>query len=539
MTDAPRFPLETPCRLARSVLWRMQRRFYEQRGPAAWSEGVVPHHVTSNPAIARAYSQVILGFLRDWHGRLDPSQPVYVVELGAGSGRLAFHLVRRLDRMISAPRAGAPPRGLALRYVMTDVAESNVAAWRTHPLLQPWLADGRLDLARFDAEHDAAIELERSGATLAAGGLRNPLVVIANYVFAGLAVDAFSVRAGQLLEWRVQLCSTHPDGDLDDPDVLSRARLRIEPRALDGAYYGDPALDRVLAEYRGLPDTALTFPSASLGCLARLSQLSGGRLLVLATDKGDAREAALHGQTGPNLTLHGSFSIAVNFHAIARFVTHAGGDALIPGEPPFTVASCAFALGTPGGAAETRLAYAEAIDARRPDDMCALQQMMVNDVLRAAPDRPAPGEGGPDGARGPADVPPGIDHWLAYLRFTEYDPKVLAEVLPFVRPLVPGATAAQRDELLRVMARTWDAYFPIGEPDDLGLALGTLAAAMAAWPEALGFLDGSLRWYGRRPATLIALARCHDRLGDAPAARALVDEAIAIDPTCEGAIALG
>jgi hypothetical protein len=511
MTDASRFPLETPCRLSRSVLWRLQRRFYERRGIAAWSDGVVPHHVTTNPVIARDYGRVVLGFLRDWYRQLDPSQPLYIVELGAGAGRFAFHFVRQFEQLL----ARSPLRGLPFCYVMTDFTESNLAAWRAHPLLQPWLADGQLDLARFDAEHDAAIALERSGATLTAGSLRNPLVVIANYVFAGLPLDAFSVRDGQLHEWRVQLCSTHPDTDLDDPDLLSRVRLSIEPRALEGAYYGDAALDRILAEYRSLPDTAFTFPSASLACLGRLSQLSGGRLLVLATDKGDARAAALHGQTGPNLTLHGSFSIAVNLHAIARFVRHAGGVALVPDERPYTVASCGFALGTPGWAVETRLAYAEALDAHRPDDMCALQQMMVHGFAQLA-----------------------LDPWLAYLRFTGYDPKVLAEALPFVMPLAPGANPAQREELLRVMARTWDSYFPIGEPDDLGRALGALASAMEAWPEAIGFLDGSLRWYGRTAGTLLDLAACHHHLGHAATARELIDEARAIDPTCEVAIAL-
>jgi len=94
MTEPSRFPLELPCRLSRSVLWRLQRRFFERRGPAAWSEGVVPHHATTNPYLARAYSRIVLGFLRDWRAGLDPSQPVYLVELGAGSGRLAFHFLR-------------------------------------------------------------------------------------------------------------------------------------------------------------------------------------------------------------------------------------------------------------------------------------------------------------------------------------------------------------------------------------------------------------------------------------------------------------
>src|SRR4051812_45702 len=157
---AARFPLETAGRLSRSVLWRLQGQFYERRGMAAWSEGEVPHHVTCNPYLARAYARVILGFVADWHDRLDRTQPLYIVELGAGSGRLAFHLLPELQRTLA--RAG-----IATRYVMTDVAEANLAAWRVHPQLRAWFEAGRLDLARFDAAHDRTIALERSGEMLA------------------------------------------------------------------------------------------------------------------------------------------------------------------------------------------------------------------------------------------------------------------------------------------------------------------------------------------------------------------------------------
>ncbi|TMQ08245.1 MAG: hypothetical protein E6J91_33650 [Deltaproteobacteria bacterium] len=493
MADTSRFPLELPCRLSKSVLWRLQRRFYERQGMAAWSDGVVPHQVTSNPYMARAY--------------------LYIVELGAGTGRLAFQFLRHFDRLL----AGSPFRDLAFRYVMTDVAEPNLAAWRAHPLLAPWLASGRLDLARFDAARDDAIALEHGGATLAPGTVHNPVVVIANYVLDSLPLDGFSVKDGRLHEWRVRLCSTHPDTDLDDPDVLSRARLAVELCPLPPGAYGDAELDRILDEYRGLSDTAFTFPSASLACLSRLSRLAGGRLLVLSTDKGDAREDALRAPTGTNLTLHGSFSISVNYHAVARFVHHRGGEALTCPDRPHAITTCAFVLGPPpGGAVETRAAYAEAIDAQRPDDLFSLQQAME---------------------RGHGEL--SLDHWIAYLRFTDHDPKLLADAVPFLTSLIGGATGAQRDELLRVLVRTWDGYFPIGEPDDLGGALGALASAMAAWPEAIGFLEGSLRWHGRQARTLLALARCRRELGHAEAARELVDEAVAIDPTCEVAIALG
>jgi hypothetical protein len=506
MSDASGFPLESPCRLSQSVLWRLQRRFFERRGIAAWSEGVVPHRVTTSPFLARAYSRVAEGFARDWADRLDPAQPVYIVELGAGSGLLAFHMLRSLA-----------PRGPAFCYVLTDFTEANLAAWRTHPALRPWLDAGRLDIARFDAEHDAAIALECSGAVLAPGRVANPVIAIANYVFDGLPLDAFSVAGGVLHEWSVRLCSTRPDADLDDPDILARATLACDRRpVVPGGYYGDAALDRVLDrvfdDHRARPaDTAFTIPSASLACLARLSALAGGRLLVLSSDKGEP-----HDQTGPAITLHGSFSIAVNYGAIARFVEHAGGEPLVPAERPHAIATCAFVLGPPpGGAAETRRAYAHAIDAQRPDDLFAIEQ-----GLEAAY--------------------PGLSlaRWIAYLRFTGHDPKLVGDALPFLAPLAASATATERAELARVLVQAWDSYFYIGEAADLGFELGTLASALGAWREALALFAGSLGCCGPSARVLFRMAVCHAELGEVASARARLDEALALDPSLEPALAL-
>jgi len=514
MTAAPRHPLETPRRLSRSLLWRLQRRFFERRGARAWSDGVVPHWITSNPYLAEAYGRVLLGFVRDWRAAIDPARPLYIIELGAGSGRLAFHVLRHLERL----GAGPALRGLDLRYVLTDFAEANLAAYRAHPALAPWLASGRLDLARFDAEHDDAITLERARVTLAPGTAQNPIAVLANYVFDGLPLDCFSVADGRLHEWLVSLGSEQPEADLEDPDILARARLAYEQRALDpGAYYGDPALDEILEEHRErLPGTAFTFPASSLQCLARLSALAGGRMLVLSTDKGEVREEALRGQVGPDITVHGSFSIAVNYHAIARFIARGGGEALVPSALPHSVATCAFLLGAPpDGYGETRQAYAEAIDVRSPDDYCSLKQGMERAYAALA-----------------------LPQLIAYLRFTGCDPKILAECLPALLPLARCAAAPERAELLRVLSRAWDAYFHIGEAQDLPFALGMLASALDAWPEAIGFFEGSLRWYGADAGTLFNLAMCHRQLGQDAAARARLDEALAVDPACEPALAL-
>ncbi|MCA9966459.1 MAG: hypothetical protein KC423_19555, partial [Anaerolineales bacterium] len=87
-------------RLSQSILWQIQRHYFRQNGLKAWQEDVVPHAISCNPVMARAYSDIVFGYLRDcWAAvqagdpTFDPTQPIYIVELGAGSGRLLFHFL--------------------------------------------------------------------------------------------------------------------------------------------------------------------------------------------------------------------------------------------------------------------------------------------------------------------------------------------------------------------------------------------------------------------------------------------------------------
>jgi hypothetical protein len=49
---------------------------------------------------ARACVKIALGYLRDVDAELDASQPVYIVELGAGSGRFGYRFVKRLSFLL-------------------------------------------------------------------------------------------------------------------------------------------------------------------------------------------------------------------------------------------------------------------------------------------------------------------------------------------------------------------------------------------------------------------------------------------------------
>src|SRR3954463_3769802 len=118
-SDPVRHRIESRRPFASSLIWQLQHRYFAERGVEAWRQGEVPHYVTSNLTIANAYAEIVLALRRD-RERLFPGEqgkePLTIVELGAGSGRFAFHFLKRLAALC----ADAEVAPETFRYVLTD-----------------------------------------------------------------------------------------------------------------------------------------------------------------------------------------------------------------------------------------------------------------------------------------------------------------------------------------------------------------------------------------------------------------------------------
>jgi hypothetical protein len=145
--------------LSESPLWRLQERYFAEAGPDAWRSGTVPHYAVVNPAIADTYAELVFALRRDWGAGAGaasgPSEPLTICELGAGSGRFAYHFLRRLHLLCN--EAGVSPA--AFRYVLTDQAEANIEFWLGHPKFQPFFEAGLLDVAHRDATSTEQMKL--------------------------------------------------------------------------------------------------------------------------------------------------------------------------------------------------------------------------------------------------------------------------------------------------------------------------------------------------------------------------------------------
>ncbi len=495
--------------LSRSVLWRLQRAYFAQRGVEAWSRGEVPHYITSNPFVAGAYARIVAGYLRDLtlgtdaHGQplLDRGQPVYLVEIGSGAGRFAYNLLQRLDEALSDRALD----GVRLVVVMTDVAERNLAFWRDHPRLAPYFAAGRLDLAEFDAEHDATLHLERAGITLAPSAPANPLIIVANYVFDSIAQDAFRVRGGYLYESLVTVTSPCVEPDADDPEILSRITVDFEHRPITGSYYDDEGFDAVLESYRrSLPDAALQLPVGALHLLRATAALSSDRALVLSSDKGYHREEDLLDRGDPTLAYHGSFSMAVNYHALGAYVRHRGGVVLHPPHGPTKLCVAAYVLGLPDGCASTSEAYDATVGGFGPDDFFALKTLVMGGLADAT-----------------------LEQFLALLRLSGWDGKLVLDGFAALQVWVRAASPSRRADVVAALDRAWKGHFPIGEERDLAVHLALLLIEMDRFAEAIVYCRRSVEERG--PTALGAYARgcCHHARGEH--GEALTEARIALD----------
>jgi tetratricopeptide (TPR) repeat protein len=504
--EAPRdrVLLEESRPFADSRLWRLQSAYFAERGIEAWRNAEVPHYVTSNPTMANAYAEIVLGFWRD-RRRLEAVEaggPMVVCELGGGSGRFAYHFLRRLERLCED--AGVSPQ--TFRYVLTDAVEANLSFWRAHPKFAPFFADGRLDVALLDLTEPDGLKLQVSGGTIAAGGLAQPPVFIANYVLDTIPQDLFHFKDQQGWACRAALAIDEDPRALAPGEGLERLQLLIDETPVDGSAYPEPRLQRLFERYRReLRDAHVLFPAPGLRALQRLSELSPRGALVLSADRGDHRLEALEGCAAPQPALHGSFSLPVNYDALAHYCEAGGGLALTCATHHSSIDIVGLMM-LPDAAAHrlTHRAYRRHVEEFGPDSFYVLTKHFRDTLAEAS-----------------------AEHILALLRLSRYDAHQLARCLPRLAQLVPELDEGQRRDLAVAVEAAWDMYFPLGEDVDLANGLAALFYAMDDFPRALAFYERSRAIYGLDAGTLFNVAACHhmlDQHDDAIAAlRRLLD----------------
>jgi hypothetical protein len=262
--------------LSASTIWKRVAEVYARAGPEIWSE--VPAAVTGNPFVGDAFAAMLEAWLLDQSDAVDSREPLYVLELGAGTGMFSHPFVTAVARRRA--RGTFPHPRVVL--VLCDQSEMRFDAWAEANVLAKHVASGAIDFATLTVDERGGFEpiaLKRSGIALET--VRNPLVVVANYFFDSIPTDAFRVRGGRLFEARTRFAR------VSDAPGFEGFENEEEVVPAGATHYGDALLDGVLAGYVGdYPEASLLMPVAAIRVVEALQALSRGRLLLLALDKG-------------------------------------------------------------------------------------------------------------------------------------------------------------------------------------------------------------------------------------------------------------
>lgn len=246
--------LEQNTPLRDSILWSLLDNFYQQQKLGAWTNGIVPNYVTSNSYIARSYARMLISFMKDLASAPDSEkidQPLYIVEVGSGHGKLGYLIVETLLRFSSFLPALSKNTPVPFKYIITDPHLETLEEIMDRQVLTDWISSGYIDFATFDYQTTTSLQLLVSGQEivpdLAVGDpsvsdtqkiiLKRPMFAICNYVFDSLKPDAFRVVPyspfsldSSKFDFRVEQTlvsarSSRPNDDITSPDILNRIRV--------------------------------------------------------------------------------------------------------------------------------------------------------------------------------------------------------------------------------------------------------------------------------------------------------------------------
>jgi tetratricopeptide (TPR) repeat protein len=492
--------------------------------------------------------QVLHGFIRDCNHpdskiKLDNNEPLYIIELGAGSGKFSYFMLKALEEMSAV--CDFPLKKIV--FVMTDFTENNFNFWRDHPSLKRYFDNGQLDAAIFDAVNDTEITLWKAGITLGPGSCKNPICVVANYLFDTLYHDIFQVDGGELKEGLISVGSKHAE-EIDplEPEIIQRMDNHFRYNTINPLTYypseeGDEDQFKMILKwyqdyYKNTASGAsLLLPVGAMRALRRLGALSYNKALVISGDKGNNHPEQFTGLMDPHIALHGSFSLMVNYHAIGAWFTSKGGFALHNPQEEASLKVGCFVLDSSlrspdddqnllGDLLEEKdtersakyphltRAFNDYVESFGPNDFFVLQKSMKEDTPN-----------------------PPLRAIVALLKLGDYDPDVFFKFRDSILNQAPTCGAKLRNDLCRGIPRVWENYYVMDMEKDIAFEIGRFYYGIRDYANALHYYTISSNTIGLHHVTYHNQGLCHYSLGEFDLALTHFRKALALNASYDKA----
>lgn len=477
--------LEQSTRFSQSLLWKYQRDYFENKGINAWAQGEVPYYITSNALIAYCYAQIAWRYLQDSikNNFIDFNQPLYMFELGVGSGKFSYLFLSRLREFLAQAKLLGK---LKICYVMTDFTENNIQFWEQHPQFKPFLEEGILDFALYRIGELQDLHLKHQNIVLKAHSCKNPILAVGNYIFDTVPHDAFRFSNGKLEE-SLTTIQTDSDNIVNDVVVsLNKLDTTFTFHEVNLPYYNNPALDNILAYYQqNYKQGNLLVPIGAISSIDTLRALSDDRIFIISGDKGYTSLESMEGLGTPHIAFHGSFSMMVNFDFIGRYIKNLGGDALLA-EDYAGMKISLFSLGQKfSNLAETAWANDQFNWHFSTKEFLLIKNKILDDVNNLD-----------------------LEQTLALLKLSYWDADIFMAVVSRLASIANQATAPYARALRRGLAAIDANYYFIKNNKNVPFELARIYQLIGASEEAAICYQKSLDYFGTSSATYFNLGLC-------------------------------
>jgi len=497
--------------LSNSILWQRMHEYYAQLGTEVWEDEVVPQQITNNTYLANNYAKLIVAQIQDYileHGNPDDDSPFYVLEIGAGHGRLSFYLLENLRQAFDVfewPKKW-------LKFIMTDISSKSIETWQTHHALKPFMDEGWLDVAMYNANQDTEITLALSGQKVTPYSIEKPLFVICNYIFDTLAQDAFQVINHRLHE--VELVIKNQDqiekGDLKD--FFNDAKYQFVKHPINTQYYNENStLNNILKAYEAeCENAAFLMPVGAFACIENLMKFTQGPLMFLVSDKGVTDKDLFEDDEDPDISLHGSVSMMVNFDALRRYTELCGGKSLLMGDKGAGFQVANFIFQTDYKIPHTTYAFANSLSGFSPQDLfdiCYIEDEPITSFTS-------------------------LEAIVNILNLAEWDPCIFYDYHELIIEKLENTEISVNVQysIVNGVERAWRYFFKSEKAQDVPFAIGSILFNMGFNERAIEFYHHSLAFFGKDKDTYFNLTLAYQALENYEKAQEMIDESVKIAP---------
>ncbi len=482
-----RTELEGTKRFSESLFWSLNRKYYEDIGIDAWQSGAVPHHLTSNSMVGLTYAKLIFSLLTDIGRKGNITEPVYILELGAGHGKLAYHVLVHLDRLIDESQRPMPP----YCYILSDIVENNLEFFEQHHQLQPYLQSGKLDIAYFDAIESNVLDLRVSKKVIHPSSLNQPMIALANYFFDSLPIDVFLYRQGEVEECLVSVSTTEQIEDGKEPVQLEKLELNYNLVPLEKDRYEDAIINEIVNDYKSQVFNSFIFiPELSIKCIDNLKSLSQNGVIFLSMDKGFHEIHDLENTPAPKLVNHGSISLSVNYHALSSYCLKSNGTVMMPEASTFYLElACMMFVNDGEDYFETKATYQQVVNDFGPDDYNEFKGFFYKHIAQT-----------------------NLQELFGFLRLSAYDSTIFIHILPRIKQLIKEVTFNERRRMHQTMNKVWANHYELDLKFDVALEIGGIMYDLGFYQEALNFYLKSSEIRGISAMGYYNLALCYYQL---------------------------